>query len=90
MNAWHFPLPGDVINDRVVVASVWYSDPAENDPPEVLPTGMIISLNKESPYFHISAVEIREDNAFPELWVVGDHMNIVHAVHDYEQNGGDV
>ena len=78
-----FPLPGDTLCERTVVASCWYID-EDGEEPEAL----VLLLNEESPYFKVAHVQFQLDP--PVIVAEVDYFNIVFAVEDYQQWGGDV
>lgn len=75
----HFPMPGETLSrEFVVVASVWYS--------EEPPVATVLLLASEAPFYRVAGVTVDADHTM--LWYT-DHANIVPAVRDYEDNGGD-
>ena len=71
----NIPMPNDQLGDRLVVASCYATD-------EVY---LVLALNKEEPYF--SVIEVAADD-HRIVWNRA-FENIVPAVHEYEQRGGD-
>lgn len=74
------PLPGEEFLHGTVVASVWIRD----DVPE--PFALVLVLGGAPPYYTVAEITWRNG------WVTEDmrqHPNIVPAVEDYQQNGGD-
>lgn len=74
------PLPNDVVNDSIIVASI-----VTNDDDPTTKWFLILLLNKVPPYF--SVAEIRWPSKSID-WKE-DFMNIVPAVEFYEDSGGD-
>jgi hypothetical protein len=76
------PLPNDVIGDQIVIASVIYRD---SDAEGVEDIYLVLLLNKKPPYFIVA------DITWPSKKILnlGKHYNIVPAVREYEQSGGD-
>ena len=82
-----FPMPNDVINGSTVVASVEY-----RDEPSLI--ALVLLLNKQAPYFtvaHYYQEASPDAPVYPRghLLVHGDFENIVPAVEEYTQQGGD-
>lgn len=97
-----FPMPNDTLfgtdedgeirrDPRIVVASVQYRD-------EPTMIALVLLLNRQSPFFTVAHwyqepspaeydIPYRPTGYLHEL---GTHYNIVHAVREYEQSGGDV
>lgn len=75
------PMPGERFHRGIVVASVWQNDEIERA------TAMVLLVRDAPPYYAVDEIE----------WASGDwgtvdvrlHPNIVPAVEDYQQNGGD-
>jgi hypothetical protein len=92
MAALPFPMPNDVIDGKTVVASVTYIDDERGD------LALVLLLEHESPFFtvaHYAMTDLAEDEntsgyAAGEIDVIGRFMNIVEAVREYEQSGGDI
>ena len=86
-----FPMPNDQLAGRIVVASVdYYAD-------ERGEVALVLLLEPEAPYFtvaHYALTEITEDASnvgmtAGELDILGRFSNIVPAVEEYTQSGGD-
>ena len=86
-----FPMPGTTVHDRTVVASVEYIDDERGS------IALVLLLNPEAPFYtvgHYALTEVKSgdtitDYAAGELDVIGTFYNIVPAVEEYTQNGGD-
>lgn len=84
-----FPIPNDRIDGRVVVASVNYDEDNQ--------IALVLLLNSSAPFFtvaHYYMQDVPAADAIPfrprgYVHVLGDHFNIVPAVEEYQQNGGD-
>lgn len=75
------PLPNDLFGGSVVVASVWITDEGEE------PSALVILLGQGPPYYTVGDLTWRLG-----AWHLSgarSHPNIVPAVEDYQQNGGD-
>lgn len=92
-----FPLPGSLValDERkrsTVIASVEYFDDERGS------VTLVLLLNQQRPYFtvaHYALTDVSGDSETTpysrgELDVIGTFENIVPAVREYEQNGGDV
>lgn len=76
----NFPMPGETLSrEYIVVASSWRNE-------EDSPTATVLLLANETPFYRVGEVTVDYDQTI--LWL-NEHENIVPAVHDYEQNGGD-
>lgn len=75
------PLPNEQFDGDIVVASVWQRD-------DVAPeTALLLTLRPEPLYYRVRDIEMRNGE-----WVVtvsSAFPNIVPAVRDYEDRGGD-
>lgn len=86
-----FPMPNDVIEDKIVVASAQYIDDERGS------IALVLLLTKVPPFFAVALyaqTDIADDKGFRpykagEAYVIGQHWNIVPAVREYEQSGGD-
>ena len=78
----NFPMPNDTVGDYIVVASVWLHENDEDGWPD---SALCVLLAAQSPFFRVAEVTVKEHRI---LWE-HVHVNIVPAVRDYEQNGGD-
>lgn len=86
-----FPMPGTLIGERRVIASCEYI----NDERGAI--ALVLLLNEASPYFtvsHYALTDVRGGDtitpyAAGELDVIGTFENIVPAVEEYGDNGGD-
>ena len=79
------PLPNDEFRGRTVIASVWLRD--DNLVPPL--TCLVLLLESRTPFFTVA--ELRWDDDTTEwmpVWTTS-HMNIVPAVREYENSGGD-
>lgn len=87
-----FPLPGMTLDGRIVVASVPLNDNYRGDFPDAAfdELALVLLLNPTSPYFSLTQVT-KDGNAD---WTLGGderrHHNIVTAVDDYQDSGGDL
>jgi hypothetical protein len=70
-----FPMPNDSLAGATVVASVEYTDDV----------ALVLLLNPEPFYFTVTLYRL-DGGGFD---VIGTYENIVPAVREYEQNGGD-
>lgn len=85
-----FPMPNDQLAGRTVVASVEYRD-------EPTMIALVLLLEPKPPFFTVALyfqeecpAEYESPKRFEgEIDVLGEHMNIVDAVGDYEDSGGD-
>lgn len=75
------PLPNDVIGDSIVVASVVYN---EDDYKEAI--FLVLLLNKQPPFFTVATMYWPSE----EIIARENHFNIVHAIEEYKDSGGDV
>ena len=73
------PLPNDLINGGTVVASTVLHD---DDARPV--TWVLLVLQRSAPFYEV--IEVDEHGQVTEL---GEHANIVPAVEQYQDNGGD-
>jgi hypothetical protein len=88
---YHIPLPGESFQDQdsgesfgTVIASVWIND----DCPE--PFVMLLTLMPESPFYRILDIAAdRTGQWHVERDTIRSHPNIVPAVEDYSNSGGD-
>lgn len=71
-----FPLPNDVVYHQTVIASVYYDDD----------TATLLLLRKEKPFFEVAQLDLKPHG---NLRILSEHDNIVPAVREYEQEGGD-
>lgn len=71
------PLPGEQVYHKTVVASVYYTDE----------TATLLLIEKGAPYFSVAQLDLRPHG---NLSILSEHENIVPAVREYEQAGGDV
>lgn len=71
-----FPLPGDKVYHRTVIASVYYNDDIAT----------LLVMECQPPYFAVAQLDLEPHG---NLTIVSEHFNIVPAVRDYEQWGGD-
>jgi hypothetical protein len=86
-----FPMPNDKIGDATVLASVEYFDDERGA------VSLVLLLEQTSPFFtvaHYARTDVRsndETTAYKagEVDVIGRFWNIVEAVREYEQSGGD-
>ena len=85
MSEYYFPIPNDKLAEFTVVASVHYSSAEDTGLPNDFAT--VLLLAPETPFFRVAIVECVKDD--PQWDYEGIHENIVPAVQDYEQNGGD-
>lgn len=76
--------PGMTVDGRTVVASVILDDRHAFET-----RWTVILLNAETPYFSIAEVLDRQDGTYVVAETETTHMNIVPAVAEYEQRGGD-
>lgn len=79
------PLPGDEVYHRTVIASVYFTD-------EVVTLLLLAPAVLRDPNFqHRYNYEVSQLALRPHgnLTVLSEHLNIVPAVREYEQNGGD-
>lgn len=72
-----FPMPNDRLGDRTVVASVWYTED-----PEI---ATVLLLNPKAPFFTVAFYDLKNGGIDPIITT----ENIVPAVREYEQSGGD-
>lgn len=77
-----FPLPGEKVYGRTVIASVWLHEGDDGGPP---PTALLLLLRSSVPYFEVAELDLRPHG---NLDIINDHENIVPAVREYEDNGG--
>jgi hypothetical protein len=80
------PLPNQQIAGLTVVASVWMNDDAEHGPIY----GLLLLLRGTPPFFEIAEIVWTAQHG----WRVNEgtrrlHYNIVPAVDDYKDSGGD-
>jgi hypothetical protein len=73
-------MPNEELHGRTVVASVWLIDDPDRDP-EVL----VLLLNPTAPFFSVATTNLYTGS----LVILGSHENIVPAVRQYEDEGGD-
>lgn len=72
---YNFPMPNDKIGDFTVVASVYYTDEIAT----------VLLLRRNAPFFTVGQVDLETGR----LTVGEYHENIVPAVREYEDMGGD-
>jgi hypothetical protein len=77
------PLPGDRVDDGIVIASTWMDD----DPVNGHPTALLMVLQPEPPYYGI--FEITGIGGTWEFRLLEEHPNINPATEAYSENGGD-
>lgn len=86
-------LPGNKINDGTIVASVVYRDSDEDGKQLDRIEWTVIVLNPQPPYYTVMTLAPATPDTAPtagwHIFYEQDHPNIVPAVRDYEQNGGD-
>jgi hypothetical protein len=86
-----FPMPNEELAGRTVIASVEYFADERGE------VALVLLLEKEKPFFtvaHYALTPIAESEANVgmaegEYDVLGRFENIVPAIREYEQNGGD-
>lgn len=87
-----FPMPNDRVGrGQIVVASVTYIDDERGD------IALVLLLNQKPPYFtvaHYAMTDIVGDDVTTpyergEIDEIGSFLNIVDAIREYEQSGGD-
>jgi len=93
-----FPMPNDALSHRIVIASTTYIDDQRGE------LVLVLLLEREPPYFTVALYattdfdptanpHITEDQGpahnAGDITVLGRHENIVPAVREYEQSGGD-
>jgi hypothetical protein len=92
-----FPLPNDVVDGRVVVASVTYVDDLRGE------LALVLLLEKQPPYFTVAHYAVTDfdphgDPDVPDdgpahkagdLVVLAREWNIVPALDAYQENGGE-
>lgn len=71
------PLPGQKVYGNTVVASVYDGDAAG---------GLVLLLAPRAPFYLVARLDLRPHG---NLTVLSEHPNIVPAVREYEQEGGD-
>jgi aspartate carbamoyltransferase catalytic subunit len=84
-----FPMPGDVVYSRTVIASVWYIDEPGHETVTLLllaPKSLRDPEFKHRYNFEVAQLDMRPHG---NLTILGEYLNIVPAVRSYEQNGGD-
>lgn len=87
-----FPMPNTKIDDRIVVAAVDYFDDERGS------VALVLLLEPEAPFFtvaHYALTDVAGDSVTTpyvagELDSLGRFSNIVEAVREYEQSGGDI
>ena len=79
MSDIEMPMPGDRLSGSTVVASVYYGDDQAT----------LLLLNEQAPYYTVVIVALNAGLSYPWTHHGGDHLNIIAAVRDYEQCGGD-
>lgn len=79
-----FPMPNDKLREYTVVASVHYSEAETTGLESDYAT--VLLLAETTPFFAVAIVSCTPEAHFDYFQV---HENIVPAVRDYEQNGGD-
>lgn len=88
------PLPGQTVAGHLVMASVLYSDvPLAELGYEPRFEVLLLRLMPEPPYFEVGVWDLRGEPVPAHVASVEHlerHMNIVHAIQSYEENGGDV
>lgn len=92
MNRLPFPMPNDQIDGRTVVASAVYDDDEHG---ELI--ALVLLLEQEAPFFtvaHYALTDIPPDFASVEMArgeidVLGRFSNIVPAIAEYTESGGD-
>lgn len=80
----NLPLPGQAAPADLgtVVASVWLDDEAEK------PFALLLILRPAPPYYLVQNIELA-DGSWKPYAAASLHPNIVPAVEDYQQQGGD-
>lgn len=85
------PWPGETVYHRTVIASVYLAsaDTDEDDRALLLLLAMDHQRAKDNPdryNYEVAELDLRPHG---NLSILSDHLNIVPAVEEYEQNGGD-
>ena len=73
----NIPEPGDSLQGLTVIASVYLSDTV----------ALLVLLRKSMPFFLVAEYVIGNPDS---LRIIGEHLNIVHAIQQYQNEGGDV
>lgn len=79
------PLPGDVLSGKRVIASVIYREP-DNEAEPIEYT--LILLNEGPPFYTVGIYKSEGFGGFTPV-IESNFPNIVPAVREYEQMGGD-
>jgi len=74
-----FPMPGDSLLGRIVVASVYYTDDIVT----------LLLIEKASPFFTVAHYHLRDIPVTGSLGILARQYNIVPAVEAYKDAGGD-
>jgi len=72
------PLPGEQVYHKVVAASVYYADDGTD--------ATLLLIENHEPYFSVARLDLRPHG---NLTILSEHANIVPAVREYEQEGGE-
>ena len=87
----NLPMPGDVHDGNIVIASVWGTDSFDGGLGHDLSLATLMLLNPEPPFFSVVQIVARDDGlGWTDIIEFGREENIVHATRLYEQCGGDV
>ena len=89
-----FPMPNDVLGERIVVASVIYIDDERGE------IALVLLLERTTPFFTVAHYALTDfdpmalgyngtEYVASEIDVIGRFENIVPAVESYVQSGGD-
>jgi hypothetical protein len=76
------PLPWEVYDGTIVVASTWLNDePGEEQ-------ALLLTLASSAPYYRVREISTNNGGDWTNQWF-DDFPNIVPAVEAYQENGGD-
>lgn len=76
------PMPNDRYEGQTVVASCWYRE----EPTEI---HLVLLLKEMSPYFRVAHLENHGGGEYVAVWEK-ESYNIVNAIEDYVEAGGDI
>jgi hypothetical protein len=77
-------MPGETLDSRIVVASVWFRDDERE------PEATYLLLNATAPYFSVVLASCSIDTGMWTVVTDDKFRNIVEAVAFYEECGGDL
>lgn len=84
MTGFRFPLPGERVNGRTVLASVWQNDLPDDGPMSAIIVALLPRLTPDSD-FDYEVAEVGEDDGYV---ILGEHHNLVDAINGTTEEVG--